>query len=81
MEDHNSVSLGRALEIIGLVWAGIGFTIVVVSNVILIGDLNVSIWFIPINPRDNILTAFLLLAPAALILIGFMIKKKKFSRN
>ena len=72
--------LERLLRVLGYVWAGIGLTIVILSNAILIGKFNIKIWFIPINPRDSTLTILLLLVPV-ILLITSMVLRKKFRRS
>jgi len=65
-----------ALGWIGGLWAIGGFLIVVASNIILISGHPRRYWFLPIDPRDNLVTGFLLLAPAALLIIHWYLRKR-----
>jgi len=81
MNENTLVKLERVLRIGGYIWAGFGLTIVGLSNVILISEMDVSFWFIPINPRDNYLVSFLLLVPALMIIISVIINRKYLTNN
>ena len=67
--------IARRIHFVGNLWAGVGLFIVIASNIILIFDSEISFWVIPINPRDNALTAFLLLAPVVLIVFSIYLKR------
>jgi len=73
----NIAKLEKTLRISGYIFAVIFLAIHVITNIILIGKLNINIWFMPINPRDNVLSISLLL-PAVIPLIVSIILKKKY---
>ncbi|MCU7873508.1 MAG: hypothetical protein KZQ91_12275 [Candidatus Thiodiazotropha sp. (ex Lucinoma borealis)] len=76
MENEFAKSLERILRFVGYTWAGIGLAIIVISNVIIVAELNIQFWFIPIDPRNSILTAWLLLAPGFILIISIILKKR-----
>jgi integral membrane sensor domain MASE1 len=55
----------------------IGFAIVVLSIVILLTGHSQTYWFIPVNVRNGVLTAVLLLVPAAIIVISHWLQPKQ----
>lgn len=71
----NIAKIEKVLRITGYIFAAVNLTILALTNIILIGKLNVSIWFIPINPRDNVLLILLLL-PAVMPLVASIILKR-----
>ena len=64
-----------ALIWVSLCWAGIGFVILAISNVILITGHTGRYGFLPIDPRNNVLTALLCLVPAAIGLVSIYLRK------
>jgi len=76
MKQTRIIKLAVALKYIGVIWAIIGITIVLLTNIILIGEYNIKILFIPINPRNNTLTAILLLAPLIPLFMSRVLNKK-----
>ena len=69
----------KILRITGYIFAVSNLTILTLTNVILIGKLNINIWFIPINPRDNALLVILLLPAVVPLIISIILKKKYLS--
>jgi len=76
MKQTKIIKLAVTLKYIGVIWAVIGIFIVLLTNIILIGEYNIEILFIPINPRNNVLIAILLLAPLIPLFISRVLTKK-----
>jgi len=76
MKQTAIIKLALVLKYIGLIWAVIGIAIVLLTNIILIGEYNIEVLFIPINPRDNTLIAVLLLAPLIPLFMSRVLIKK-----
>jgi len=73
----SKVSLLKRIKILGYVWAATGLLIVGLSNFILISNISNTYWFLPINVRNNLLTAILLLLPAVIIFVSTWLLKKE----
>lgn len=67
--------IAKRIYFVGNLWAAVGLFIIIASNIILIFNFEISFWVIPINPRDNVLTAFLLLVPVVLIVCSVFLKR------
>ena len=71
----------KALNLTGYLWAAIGMLIVVISNIIVINEIALEFLFLPINPRNNGLVVFLLLAPVVILVLIFFLKRNYKSLN
>lgn len=75
----NIEKVEKVLRITGYIFAASNLTILALTNIILIGKLNINIWFIPINPRDNVLLVMLLLPAVVPLIVSIVLKKKYLS--
>lgn len=81
MDEKSIINVVNKLKLIGYIWAAIGTVIVVSSNIIVLNEIDIEILFIPINPRNNALVAFLLLVPALILIVSLVLKKKFTATN
>ena len=72
----NKVSLIKKVQFFGYAWGIIGLIIIGISNFILISNHLNTYWFLPINVRDNLLTAIILLFPVVIILVTSLLLRK-----
>ena len=70
------VNLIIKIKTIGYLWEIIGLVIIGLSNLILISGHNETYLFLPINVRNNALTALLLLFPGAIIMTSHILLRK-----
>ena len=76
MNQSTIIKISKTLRFVGIAWGLIGLVIIGLTNLILIGEYDIKILFIPINPRDNVLTAIILLTPVIPIFISAVLNKK-----